>query len=596
MAFSSLSEFLAALDRKKLLRKISDEVNPELEANRIVHDIYREFRGRLDQVPAVLFENVKGSKFPLAINVLGSDRGIDLLLGKTPEQVGAHIGDAIQSLQHAAAKGEVMSWAWHQKEFLMAARHTKPNHVRNAPCQEVKKFGADVNLLEFPILKCWPGDGGRFITSGLIITKSPKTGARNMGVYRLQVHNEKELGLHWQIQKGGGFHYHEAEELNQPLEVSIVIGADPLLWLAGVFPLPEGLDEIAVAGFLRKESVPMIRCATNSLMVPASAEIVIEGVARPGRRQTEGPFGDHFGHYSHASPFPVLEVQAITHRKNAIYQAAVVGKPPQEDKAMGETISKIFLPLVKLTKPELVDMWAYFETGFHNLLVASAKQRYEKEAVKTALGLLGEGQLSLSKIVILVDPDVNVRDFSAVLRALRANFTPEHDFLLLPGVSQDTLDFTGPRLNFGSKMILDATRTPKASTSSSSSATTPVSTTPVQNSANAPNLSTIDSNILEARAMEGTMLVVKVKQNGRDILKKLLQRQELAGYKMIAVVSDDVPLNDDILILWGVFTRFDCERDIIFKEVKLEGSRAVHSGPMGIDATWKESYPKPVEF
>ncbi len=588
MSFSSLPEFLAALDRKNLLKKISAEVDPELEINKIVHQTYREYSHRLNEIPALLFENVKGSKFPVAINVLGSDRSIEILLGKTPEKVGEELGNAIHSLQTAAATGKVLSWAWDQKDLLMNARHTKPSYVEDAPCKEVKKFGADVNLNEFPILKCWPLDAGKFITSGLVITKSPKTGARNMGVYRLQVHNSKELGLHWQIQKGGGFHFSEAEELNEPLEVAIAIGADPMLWLAGVFPLPEGIDEMAMAGFLRGKSVPLIRCATSDLMVPASAEIIIEGIARPKRTAVEGPFGDHFGHYSHAAPFPVLEVKCITHKSNAIYQAAVVGKPPQEDKAMGETITKVFMPLVKLTKPELTDLWAYYEAGFHNLLVASSKQRYEKESIKTALGLLGEGQLSLSKCVVLVDPEVNVRDFKAVLRAIHQHFEPKHDFILLPGISQDTLDFTGPRINFGSKMILDAT---KLGTLHNSAPQNPNPQTDTNL-----NFHSVDPNIIDSRVMEGTLLVVKVNQGGREILKRLLQRPELVSFKIIAVVSDDVPLKDDILILWGIFTRFDCERDILFKEVTLEGPRAIHSGPLGIDATWKPTYPKPVEF
>lgn len=590
MAFRSLPDFLELLDRKDLLRKIREEVNPEFEVTQILHKVYKEFAGKLDRVPALYFDRVKGSKYPLAVNVLGADKGIELLLGRKPEQVGEEIGATIHSFQTAAAKGNLASWAWERKDFLLKGRFAKPSMKSGAPCKEVKKFGADVDLAEFPILKCWPGDGGRFITSGLVMTQSPKNGTRNLGVYRLQVHSKNELGLHWQIQKGGGFHNLEAEELNQPLPVAIAVGADPMLWLAGVFPLPEGMDEFAFAGFLRGESVPLVRCETSDLLVPASAEIVIEGVAKPGRRKLEGPFGDHFGHYSHASDFPVLEIQCITHKKHPVYQAAVVGKPPQEDKAMGETISKIFLPLVKLTKPELTDLWAYQEAGFHNLLVASARQRYEKEAMKTALGLLGEGQLSLSKCVILTDPDVNVRDFKAVLRAIRENFAPEQDFTLLPGTSQDTLDFTGPKLNRGSKMILDAT---KKSSGKEASGTNKVGS-------EWKNVSAVSPDILDSRTLEGTLLMVKLKdsrkQTSREILAQILQRPESANFKIIAVVSEDVPFEDEILSIWGIFTRFDCELDVTFKEVELKGARAFPKGPMGIDATWKPSYPKPVEI
>ncbi len=573
----TLPEYLKFLEARGRLKKISCETDPELEIPEIINRLYQSGA----EVPAFLFEKVKNSHFPLAVNLLGTRENIETVLGGAPETISGQISHALESLKSSAPQGKIFSWLWENKSFLKQVLAAKPKKVSSAPFQENVLTGGDIDLSKFPILKCWPKDGGKFITAGLVFTKHPVTGERNCGVYRLQVFSKNEIGLHWQIQKGGGFHFAEAEKLNQPLEVAVVIGADPLLWLSAIFPLPEGMDELSFAGLVRGKPVETVRLQTTALEVPATAEFVIEGIARPGRTQMEGPFGDHFGHYSHASPFPVLEIKSISHKTNAIFHAAVVGKPPQEDKAMGESVSSLFLPMIKMIKPELVDMWAYFEAGFHNLLVAGVKQRYEKEGLKTAFGLLGEGQLSLSKCIFIVDPEVPVRDFRALLRAVRDHFNPEEDFLLIPGTSQDTLDFTGPRINRGSKMIVDATRgkgfEPKV----------PVAL---------PDLNGIHPQIVNWRLLEDALLAVKVKGDSREVLKRILDRSEFQSLKMIVVVSEDVPLENDVLLIWGIFTRFDCERDVLFARTELRGSRAVHSGPMGIDASWKRGYPDPVEM
>lgn len=596
MNYFNLDSFLKKLDDSKLLKKVEIPVDPELEITEIVNRFYENSILNSTPVPAFLFKDVKGSKFPLAINLLGSEKALELALGDTAEILSKKLYSAIREFQQLAPKGKIFSWLWKYKKLLWQFQYAKTFMVKDSPVKEVKKIGSEINLEEFPILKCWPEDGGKFITAGLIFTKSPKTGLKNMGIYRLQVLNSKELILHWQIQKGGAFHYWEAESENQPLEIAIAIGGDPLLWLAGILPLPEGMDEISIAGFLAGRKIPMILCETVSLEVPASAEIIIEGIALPKRRAQEGPFGDHFGHYSHPAPFPVLEIKCITHKKNAIYHAAIVGKPPQEDKVMGEVVTKLFAPLLKVIKPELHDLWAYYETGFHNLLVISVKQRYEKEGIKTALSLLGEGQLSLSKCVIIVDEKVNVRNFPDVLKAIKENFIAKEDFILIPSTAQDTLDFTGPKIAHGSKMILDATSSElKFQTNLSKKLDLSL-------------FQTIDPNILDFRIMEETLLVIKVKnepleptdkfqKNKRKlVLEKLLKKEELQNIKIIALVSEDVPLETDHLILWGIFTRFDCARDILFTNVTLEGIHPVCQGSLGIDATWKENYPHPVSM
>lgn len=594
----TLPEYLKALETRGSLKRISCEVDPDLEISEIIGRLYRG--GAREKTPALLFEKVKGSSFPLVINLLGTADNIRLALGDDPENLSARIAASLEDFKKQAPNGKIASWIWNNRGFLRNAMAARPKTFSDAIFKEVVKYGNQIDLGEFPVLKCWPKDGGKFITAGLVFTKSPVTGERNCGIYRLQVYSKNEIGLHWQIQKGGGFHFAEAQKLNQPLEVAVALGCDPLLWLSAIFPLPEGMDEMSIAGFLRGKSVEMAPCDTVSLEVPRTAEIVIEGIARPGRTAMEGPFGDHFGHYSHASPFPVLEIQSISHKKNAVFHAAVVGKPPQEDKAMGEAVSKIFHPLIKLIKPELHDLWAYFEAGFHNLLAASVKQRYEKEGIKVALGLLGEGQLSLTKCLILTDPFVSVSDFRAVLRAVRDHFSPEEDFILLPGTSQDTLDFTGPKINRGSKMILDATNK-----NLRGEGVSPIFPSPHGGEGwdewELSEFRKLDSRILEWKILEDCLLAVKVNSGresagAKDALKKILERSEVQEFKIIALVSEDVPLNDDVLLIWGIFTRFDCERDILFSKTELRGARAVHSGPLGIDATWKKGYPEPVEM
>ncbi|MBI4217518.1 MAG: UbiD family decarboxylase [Elusimicrobia bacterium] len=590
MSFFSLPQFMGELEKRSLLRRIPVEVSPDLEITEIVDRLYRESDSQSCPVPALLFEKVKGSQFPLLINLLGSEESLEILLGDKPEEIGQRMVHSLEEFPHSLAHGKIGSWIWKERNLLWRSRFMRSVVVSSAPVKEVIKMGDSIDLFEFPIMQSWPLDGGKFVTAGLVITQGPKTGTRNMGIYRLQALNRRELALHWQIQKGGGFHYAESELLDRPLEVAVVIGSDPALWLGGILPLPEGMDEIPVSSFLAGRQIPLVSCETLSLRVPASAEIVIEGIARPKKRALEGPFGDHFGHYSHAAPFPVLEVQCVTHRKGAIYHSAVVGKPPQEDKAMGETVTKLLAPMIRLMRPELTDIWAYFEAGFHNLLVASVRQRYEKEGIKTALALLGEGQMSLSKCVVLVDPEVPVRDFKEVLKAVRAHFDPERDFILLPGTSQDTLDFTGSKMNLGSKMILDATSSGREEVSEKfSSKETPF-----------PDLTQMDSRIVGWRVLEDTLVAVQVdgkgEGEGREILRKILDQLPEGRVKIVAVVSRDVPLEEDTLLLWGIFTRFDCERDLLFSQVSVQGARAVCQGILGIDATWKKGYPLPVEM
>lgn len=574
MAFSTLSEFLCYLESIGELQRVTREVDPYLEITELATRAVREGK------PALLFERVKGSRFPLAINVYASEKRIELALGRHPERIGEEL---VAFAEHIVPPS--FSALWSERKMLRRFLAARPRLVRNALSQEVVTTAPDLNL--FPLQVCWPGDGGRFVTQGQVFTVDPQTQKRNVGMYRMHVYDEKTTGMHWQIQKGGGFHYRRAEELNRPLEVAVALGTSPALLLATVSALPEGIDEVLFAAFLQGKPIPLTKAKTLSLAVPAEAEFILEGIVQPHERRLEGPFGDHFGHYSLAAPFPVFHLQAITHRKNPVYPATVVGILPMEDKYLGDATQQILAPLTRVLFHEVRSVWAYYEAGFHNLLVASVDVRYKKEALKTSFGLLGTGQLSLTKCLILVSKEVNPRDWRAVLREIKNHFNPETDLHILSNVPLDTLDFTSRTMEIGSKMILDATR--KNITQRPEQIHEP-------HTLSEHSFRELDNRILKARSFEDTLLVVQVTKEGREVLEKLVAHPVVQKFSLLAVVSEDIDLGSDENTIWGIFTRFDCVRDIVFSEQTFVGTVPRYSGVVGIDATWKEGYPEPLKM
>lgn len=577
MKIHTLGDFARHLETLGELHRIKAEVDPELEVSEIAVRALREKR------PALLFENVKGAKFPLVMNLLASERRIELALGKPPDQLGEELIHFVEAAM--PPKPKLIFDHWPMVKRFLAAR---PKKSGRALSQEVV---AEPNLAHLPIQKCWPDDGGRFITLGQVFTYDPRDGKRNVGMYRMQVYDERTTGMHWQIQKGGGFHYYQAQKLKREFEIAVALGTDPALLLATIAALPEGIDEVMFAGFLRGARVPMTRGKSVQIAVPANAEFILEGTVPLQETRWEGPFGDHFGHYSHAADFPVFHIKKITHRRNAIYPATVVGKPPMEDKFIGDATQQILGPLARLIHKEIKSVWAYYEAGFHNLLVVSVEQRYQKEAMKSALGLMGTDQLSLTKCIVLVSDHVNVRDWRAVLREIKLNFDPHYDFVMIPKVPLDTLDFTSYKMNLGSKMILDATVKPRRRNGEEEKrekiarevVARVVAALPKEYSA-----------IREARVYDETLLLVKVGGESRKMVENLVRRSELRDLKLIAAVSDDIDLHDQENYLWGVFTRFDCERDVIFSEQTLMGISPIYRGVMGLDAAWKPGYPAPL--
>ena len=571
MRFTALREFVIHLEKNGELHRVSVEVDPVLEITEIATRALKEKK------PAVLFEKVKGAKYPLVINTLASERRIELALDEQPDTLGEQLISFFEQAVPPSAKTLVKHPAM-VRRFLSS----RTSDIMIAPSQEVVE---NPDLNDLPIIQCWPQDGGRFITLPQVFTHDPRNGKRNVGMYRMQVFDARTTGMHWQIQKGGGFHYFQADKLNKPLELAVALGTDPALLLATIAPLPEGIDEALFAGFLRKKSTQLVGGRSISITVPANAEFILEGYVPPKERRSEGPFGDHFGHYSVAAEFPVFHITAITRRKNPIYPAAVVGIPPMEDKFLGDATQKILGPLAKLLHSEIKSMWAYYEAGFHNLLVVSIEERYQKEAMKTALGLMGTQQLSLTKCLITVSEDVDPRNFREVLHAIRDDFDPHYDFILLPKVPLDTLDFTSYTMNLGSKMILDATKKKK-----------PQSRFHVSKKTEAliHQLAAHDRRIIETNLIAETLLLVKVKHDGAAVVRKLLKSAMLDGIKLVAAVSEDVDIHDQESYIWGVFTRFDCERDVNFTQQKLVGISPIYKGIMGIDATWKDGYPEPL--
>ena len=446
MAYRDLREFIDRLESEGELRRIKVPVDPELEIAEITDRVSKQFG------PALLFENVQGSGIPLLINAFGSSRRTNIAL-ETPtlDDLAQRVSEL---LELKAPEGLLDKIRMLPRLADLASFF--PRTVSSGPCQEVVETSAP-SLAAFPIIKCWPADAGRYITMGCVFTRNPLTARRNCGMYRLQVFDERTLGMHWQIHKHGAWHYREGEAKRQRIEVCIAIGADPATVFSAIVPLPDDIDEMIFAGFIRRKPVDMVKCRTVDLEAPASAEIVLEGYVEPHERRLEGPFGDHTGFYSLEGEFPVFHLTAVTYRRDPIYQTTIVGRPPMEDCHMGKAVERIFLPVIRKQLPEIVDIELPWAGIFHNLVVVSIRKRYPGHARKIMNAIWGLGQMMFSKVIIVVDEDVNVHDPQEVAWKALNHIDPERDtqFVLGP---VDQLDHSARLENFGSKMGVDATR------------------------------------------------------------------------------------------------------------------------------------------
>jgi 4-hydroxy-3-polyprenylbenzoate decarboxylase len=445
--YRDLNDFIADLDKRKLLARIGESVSPDLVIAAVTDRVCKTPGGG----PGLLFERPTGFDIPVATNLFGSVERMCLALGVgSLDEVAREIEDLMTPKMPEGMLGAIK-----MLPMLDRLRDLLPKTVKDAACQEVVK--RDGSLDELPILKCWPEDGGRYITFPLVITKDPETGVRNVGTYRLQVFDGRTTGMHWQRHKGGAQHHRVAERLGKRLEVAIALSPDPTLAYSATAPMPEGLDEFLLAGFLGRRRVELVKGVTVDLEVPASAHIVLEGYVEPGERRREGPFGDHTGFYSLADDFPVFHLQCLTMRKKPVYLTTVVGIPPQEDYYLGKASERIFLPVIKKTLPEIVDMHFPAEGIFHNIVLVSIDKRYPGHARKIMNAFWGLGQLMFSKTIIVVDKDVNVQDVSEVAWIAGTHIDPQRDIQFTRG-PMDDLENASDLPAYGSKMGIDATR------------------------------------------------------------------------------------------------------------------------------------------
>lgn len=484
MAYSSFREFLDALERAGELIRVSDPVATELEITAAADREMKAPAGGKALLVEKPLVNGQLSPYPVAVNTMGSFRRMAMALGAPSiEALADDLGSLIKAKPPASFKEALKLLG-----TALELRHAKPKLVSTGPCKEhMRRFDAPPvrlepwpdapqireagkppdappspepvpALLDIPVLKCWPLDGGRFITLPCVVTKDPDTGERNVGMYRMQVYDGQTTGMHWQLQKVGARHGRRYYERGERMPVAVFLGGDPACAFCATAPLPDGLDEFLLAGYLRKKSLELVKCETVDLEVPANADFVIEGFVDPREPlRQEGPFGDHTGYYTLPEPYPVFHITAITHRRDAVYPATIVGRPPMEDFYMGTAAVRLFLPIFKMNFPEIVDIALPAEGVFHNLVFVSIKKTYPMQAYKIMHGLWGMGQMMFTKYIVVVDHDVDVQDTSAVLFFLCSNTDPQRDSIFTKGPA-DVLDHATPAIGAGSKLGFDATR------------------------------------------------------------------------------------------------------------------------------------------
>ncbi|OGW36902.1 MAG: menaquinone biosynthesis decarboxylase [Nitrospirae bacterium RBG_13_39_12] len=446
MIYNDLREFTGFLEDKKELVRIKTEVDPVLEVTEIADRISKK------NGPAILFEKVKGSQIPLVMNIFGSYQRMSWALGV---QDFVAINQRFASLLKVEHDLQLRQKLEVLKELYKLGT-SKPKEVKRAPCQqEVKE--SNFSLFDYPILQCWPEDGGRFITLPLVITKDPETSKQNMGMYRMQVFDEKTTGMHWHTHHDGAVNYRKTAKLGKKMEVAVALGGDPITIFSATAPLPYGIEELFFAGFLRKKPVEVVKAKTVDLLVPAHAEIILEGYVETGEERKEGPFGDHTGYYSVAADYPVFHITCITQRKDPIYPATIVGKPPMEDCYMGKATERMFLPFIKMQLPEIVDINLPIEGVFHNCALISIKKSYPMHARKVMNAIWGLGQMMFTKFVFIFDEDVNIQKTSEAAWKAFNNVDPARDIMVVEG-PLDVLDHSANMPIYGAKMGIDATK------------------------------------------------------------------------------------------------------------------------------------------
>ena len=544
------------------LVEVAAEVDPELE----LAEVHR--RVIAAGGPALLFRAVRGASFPLVSNLFGSRRRIELAFGRRPQELFERAARLPQELLPPSP-----ARLWAQRGVLLELLRGGTRRRRSGPVTEVVEIPPRLSRL--PALKTWPRDGGRFITLPLVYTEHPD-GGHNLGVYRVQVFDDEQVGLHTQIAKGGGFHLSAAEERGQPLPVNVHVGGPPAAMLGAVAPLPENVPELLFASLVLGRRLELARNPAGPLPVLARAEFCLVGEVEPGARRPEGPFGDHYGYYSETHDYPLLSCRALLHRRDAIFPATVVGKPRQEDFFLGDYLQELLSPLFPVAMPAVRDLWSYGETGYHSLSAAVVHERYAREAMVSGFRILGEGQLSLTKFLLLTDRPVELRDFAATLRHVLARADFKRDLFVLGNLSMDSLDYAGPRVNEGSKGILLGTGDPIRSLPPSFEGTPAA---PVQ----AVEVFTDGCLVVETPSFE----------QERDAPRRVAAQEAFADWPLVVVVDDARRATRSAMnFLWTTFTRFDPASDLCAREVVVTSNHLAYTPPVVIDARVKPGYPE----
>jgi UbiD family decarboxylase len=558
----SLRTFLELLSREKEIISIDTGVDPYLELAEI-HRRVIEQGG-----PALLFKRVKGSRFPVVTNLFGTAKRIDLAFGHKPEDFIKQVVRVAESLLPPNR-----SELWKHRRLVRDFLRLGTRNVGRAPVTEVVQ--KQVQFAELPVLTTWQEDGGPFITLPLVYTEHPTTKKHNLGIYRMQIYDANTAGLHWQIQKGGGFHYHAAEQMDQSLPVTVFLGGPPALIISAIAPLPEDAPELILASLLGGEKLRMAKNPIGAAhRLVAEAEFALIGHAQPHLRQKEGPFGDHYGYYSLEHDYPVFHCEAIAHRRDAIYPATVVGKPRQEDFFIGDYLQTLLSPIFPLVMPSVRDLWSYGETGFHSLAAAVVRERYTREALTAGFRILGEGQLALTKFLILTDGAIDLKDFRAVLEYVLARVRWETDFFIFTNTSMDTLDYTSGKINQGSKAILmglgEANRD-----------------LPREFHGELPH------GIRRAEVFCAGCLVVEGSPYTEDLdqAARLVADQAFASWSLIVLHDDAKVARSTPDFLWSTWTRFEPAADLYAAETNVVRHHLAYQPPVVIDARKKPSLP-----
>ncbi|MCP3774716.1 UbiD family decarboxylase [Paenibacillus sp. MZ04-78.2] len=564
MRFENLRSFLEALRKENQLKVISAPVDPNLELAEIHRRIIDE------QGPALLFTNVKGASFPVVTNLFGTSRRVDLAFGPRPEQLMKDIIAAKDTLIPPTPKA-----VWDHRQLLLDLLKVGTKNVSSDAAPVLQQCNTEAPLAGLPVLTSWQEDGGPFVTLPLVYTEHPENGHHNLGMYRMQVYDDRTTGMHWQIHKGGGFHYHEAEKRGQALPVTVFLGGPPALIASAIAPVPEHLPELMLTSLIMGQKLPLVTNPHGGHRLVAEAEFAICGSVAPHVRRPEGPFGDHYGYYSLTHDFPVFNVSHVWHRKDAIYPATIVGKPRQEDYYLGEFLQKLLSPAFPMAMPGVKDLWTYAETGFHALAAAIVRESYSREAIVSAFRILGEGQLSLTKFLMVTDRQLDLERFPTLLETVLERFDPLQDLYVFGNTSHDTLDYTGDRLNHGSKAVLVGVGEPKRELPA------------VYMGGELPGISAA------AVYCRGCLVVSGASYTDDPGLANRLAEEagdRLAQWPLVIVADETSIAGDQTAFLWTVFTRFNPAADI-HARTQVKRHHIGYELPLVIDARMKPGYP-----